>query len=141
MLQVTCAIIIQNKKILITQNSANSDHPFQWEFPGGKTKNGESYEQCIIREIQEELDIHIRVREALIAVEYNYGIKQIRLIPFICTIKNGDIKLNHHHQKDWVSIKQLPEIDFSEADKKLISLDENLQILQKYTGEQVDQSR
>ena len=140
MLEVTCALIIKNGKVLITQNDAGSDHPYQWEFPGGKTKKGESHEQCILREIKEELELNISILQALHAVEHDYGIKEIRLIPFVCVIKSGKIQLNHHIKMAWITMDQLQGIDFPEADKKLISLDVNLMELEKYTGKQMDQS-
>ncbi|MBK6285706.1 MAG: NUDIX domain-containing protein [Draconibacterium sp.] len=62
MIKVTCAIIIKNGRILVTQRKANSSHPLNWEFPGGKLNSGETLEYCIIREIKEELDIEIEIK-------------------------------------------------------------------------------
>lgn len=132
MLKVTCALIIQNKKVLITQNNAGSDHPFQWEFPGGKIKEHESANDCIQREIKEELELEIGILSKVNPVEFDYGIKQIILIPFICSIKKGEIKLNEHHAFRWVDIDELNDIDFSAADKKLINEKENRRILEEY---------
>ena len=129
MLKVTCAIIIQNKKILIVQNSSNSDHPFQWEFPGGKVIFEETSEDCIKREIREELEIEIKIYQKMVSIEFDYGFKQIELIPFLCSIKKGEIKLNEHNKLKWINVDELDEIDFSGADKKLIQLKNNLVIL------------
>ena len=135
MLKVTCAIIIQNKKILIVQNNSNSDHPFQWEFPGGKIYIEETSEECIKREIWEELEIEIKICQKMFYVEFDYDFKQIELIPFLCSIKKGEIKLNEHSELKWISVEELDEIDFSGADKKLIQQKQNLAILEKYIGE------
>lgn len=132
MIQVTCALIIDRGKVLLTQNNKNSDHPFQWEFPGGKVKPRESEEQCICREINEELELEIRVVEPLFAVKHDYGFKKIRLIPFVCSISSGTIKLNNHYKKEWVEIGKLKTVDFSEADKRLIEIPENKKMLEKY---------
>ncbi len=132
MLKVTCALIIQNNKVLITQNNAQSDHPFQWEFPGGKIKNYETEEDCILREIKEELELEIGILTKINSLEFDYGIKQIELIPFICSIKKGEIKLNEHHAFRWVEIDELNGVNFSAADKKLIDDKENRRILKKH---------
>ena len=135
MLNVTCALIIKNKKVLITQNGPESDHAFQWEFPGGKVKNDESDEESIIREIYEELELNIKTLERMLPVEHEYKIKRIRLIPFICNISNGSLKLNNHINKKWLGFEELYKIDFSEADQRLIEFTKNKEILKKYTGE------
>ena len=133
-LKVACAIIIQNKRILVVQNSSDSDHPFQWEFPGGKINIDESPEDGIKREIMEELEIEIEICQEMNSVEFDYGIKQIVLIPFLCSIKKGEIKLNEHNELKWINVDELSEIDFSGADKKLIQQKYNLAILEKYIG-------
>ena len=134
-LKVTCALIIQNKKLLIAQNNSDSDHPFQWEFPGGKIRNMETSEDSVKREILEELEIEIEIREKMNSVEFDYGFKQIVLIPFLCSIKKGEIELNEHKAFKWISIPELGEIDLSGADRKLVQHDRNLAILKKYVGE------
>ncbi len=134
-LKVTCAIILHNEKILVVQNSSDSDHPFKWEFPGGKIKIEETPEDCIKREIIEELEIEIEICQKMNSVEFDYEFKQIVLIPFLCSIKNGEIKLNEHNEFKWINIDELGEIDFSDADKKLIQQKQNLEILEKYIGE------
>jgi 8-oxo-dGTP diphosphatase len=133
MIQVTCALIIRDGKVLITQNGDNSDHPFKWEFPGGKRIEGESRKQCILREIEEELELKIEIIEVMFPVEHDYGTKTIKLIPFVCSIKSGKLKLNNHLAKKWIGFNQIFEIDFLEADKKLLSLDKNREILKKHT--------
>ena len=69
MLKVTCAIIIHQNKILVAQRNPNSDHPLMWEFPGGKLNPRETIRECVIREIKEELDIEIEVRQSMIAIK------------------------------------------------------------------------
>ena len=86
------------------------------------------------------MELNVTLLEALQPVYHNYGIKQIRLIPFVCVIKSGKIKLNKHLKMAWITLDQLQEIDFSAADKKLINLDINLRGLEKYTRKQIDQS-
>ncbi len=132
MLKVTCALIVRQNKILITQLSSGTDHPYQWEFPGGKLNYDEKVEDCITREISEELEIEIGIKESMVAVKHDYGFKQIELIPFLCYVKSGHIKLIVHNDYKWVTLEKLNEIDFAEADRKLIQQNENQKILKKY---------
>ncbi len=135
MLKVTCAIIVKQGKILAVQNGYGSDHPYQWEFPGGKKDNDETNEECIMREIEEELDIEIDVVKRLQSVKWDYGFKKIELIPFLCTIKSGEIKLKEHNQLRWVDFKTLRKLNLSEADLELIKSPQNRQILEEYLRE------
>ena len=141
MLKVTCAIIVNQNKILVSQRGENSDHPYQWEFPGGKINRGETAEKCISREIREELGIEIEIQDSINAIQHDYGFKQVELIPFICRHKTGEIKLNEHVAHKWISFEELFITDFSEADKKLIQLTENVERLKKHLWENENDSR
>lgn len=134
MIQVTCAIIIQNGKVLVAQNNESSDHPLQWEFPGGKIKPEETAKACIVREIKEELNLHVQVQEKLIPVEHDYKIKCIRLIPFVCVVISGDVKLNDHKAVKWLTMDELTELDWAEADRRLLLNEENLHRLKEHAG-------
>nr|WP_319270462.1 (deoxy)nucleoside triphosphate pyrophosphohydrolase [uncultured Draconibacterium sp.] len=134
MIEVTCAIIINQGKILIAQNNENSDHPLQYEFPGGKIKSGESEKECIVREIKEELNLNVEVVEALTPVQHDYNIKIIRLIPFVCSLVSGDLKLNEHNAVKWLEFEELNELDWAEADRRLLLKKENLHWLKEYLG-------
>jgi 8-oxo-dGTP diphosphatase len=134
MLKVTCALIIEDNRILITQNNINSDHPLQWEFPGGKVKKNEVFEDCIKREIKEELDIEIQILKTLEPAVFDYGIKKIELIPFLCSIKKGNIRLKVHKDLEWISFKKLGFVNLSGADRALIEIEENRKILKEYIG-------
>ncbi|HSH18978.1 MAG TPA: hypothetical protein VLA03_00920, partial [Draconibacterium sp.] len=68
------------------------------------------------------------------------GFKQIRLNPFLCTLKTGTIKLTEHHDFMWVTINNLEKIDFTGADKKLIQLKSNKEVLKKYLRENMNNS-
>jgi 8-oxo-dGTP diphosphatase len=117
MLNVTCAIIRnEENQILVVQRGEATDHPFKWEFPGGKLIPEETEEECILREVEEELSLEIIICGRLHEVKHDYGHKQIKLIPFICdTLDELPILLEHIDYK-WVDVKNLMTIDFSEAD-------------------------
>jgi len=140
MLKVTCAIIIQQNNILITQRVAGSDHPLKWEFPGGKLMLSETVEECVIREIWEELEIEIEIMEPMVSVNHDYGFRQIELIPFLSIIKSGEIKLNEHHDFKWVTFENLEKIDFAAADQTLIQHSGNQEILKKYLRKNMNEA-
>ena len=117
MIDVTCAIIRNGEEeVLVVQRGEKTDHPYKWEFPGGKVHAGETEEECIVREIKEELSMDIVIVGSLAAVEHDYGFRQIRLIPFICDTLDDIPFLSEHIEYRWVSPSVLPEVDFSEAD-------------------------
>jgi 8-oxo-dGTP diphosphatase len=120
MIEVSCAIIIKDSKILAVQRGPESSHPWKWEFPGGKIHPDETAAQCVIREIEEELRLLIEVQEQLECIEFDYGTKQIRLIPFICKIASGEIVLTEHVAKCWFDLDEWQTIDWSGADHELI---------------------
>lgn len=130
MLEVCCAIIIREGKMLAVQKGPESSHAWKWEFPGGKVNPLESPEQCIIREIEEELTIRVEVLQRLEAIGFDYGQKPLCLIPFICHITSGEIKLTEHVGMSWIDLKDWDSLDWAEADRLLIQKNkEQLQIL------------
>ena len=122
MIEVTCAIILDGERVLVTQRSDEMPHPLKWEFPGGKLKTGETPEGCIIREIREELGVEISVRQMLPSVKHTYSNNIVKLIPFVCMIKHGDISLLEHRSYRWVHRSELEQIDWLEADVEVVAL-------------------
>ncbi len=141
MIKVACAIIINNTGVLIAQRKASSNHPLKWEFPGGKLNSNETPEVFILREIREELDIEIEIKKPMISVNYIFGSKQIELIPFLCTIKSGEIKLIEHQNFLWIGPDDLDQFDFIGADRKLIQHPGNKLILEKYLRKNMNKPR
>lgn len=122
MTEVTCAIIIEMDRVLVTQRSEHMPHPFKWEFPGGKLKVGESPEYCIKREIFEELGLKVVVNQLLPSVRYDYTTHTVKLIPFICSVKEGKISLSEHKSYRWVSLESLEMIDWLDADVEVLRI-------------------
>jgi 8-oxo-dGTP diphosphatase len=117
MIRVTCAVIRdEDEKVLVVQRGKESDHPMKWEFPGGKQARGETVEECIIREIKEELSMDIVICSRMNNVEFDYGKKQILLIPFICDTLDELPFLSEHIAFKWLEPAELKDVDFSEAD-------------------------
>jgi 8-oxo-dGTP diphosphatase len=116
---VCCAIIEYNGKILLAQRSHKMNNPGKWEFPGGKTESGETNEECIVREIREELNLEIRITVSLQAVTHQYPDKFIKLIPFICVFEGSLPTLNEHQNIAWVNPHEVGNFDCSAADIKV----------------------
>lgn len=121
MLKVTCAIIRNNGKILICQRSEKMKLPLKWEFPGGKIEKNETKEQCLIREIKEELGLKITVEKELNTVEHYYPDFGIYLYPFVCVLEGGSLNLSEHKNAIWVSIEKLTEYDWADADIPIVN--------------------
>lgn len=102
--------------MLVVQRGVHTDHPFKWEFPGGKVSENESYEESVIREVEEELSLEIVIIKSLDPVEHDYGIRQIRLIPFVCDTLMDLPVLHEHNDFKWLTVSELGGVDFSEAD-------------------------
>ncbi|MFV0266749.1 MAG: (deoxy)nucleoside triphosphate pyrophosphohydrolase [Draconibacterium sp.] len=136
MIQVTCAIIVQGGKILLAQNRADADHAFQWEFPGGKIHGNESKEACIVREIREKLEIEVAIIQRLAPVEFDYGHKQICLIPFLCAMESDTLVLNDHLNSKWCEPEELLQMDLSGADRALLEDKSNWKLLEEYARKQ-----
>lgn len=120
MIQVTCAVIKKENHYLICQRSEQMKLPLKWEFPGGKVEKDESLEACLIREIQEELNIQIAIEKALKQVIHHYPTFSITLHPFLCTLKEGDIILKEHAQYQWILKEDFNLYDLAEADLPII---------------------
>jgi len=126
MIEVCCAIICEGSKFLAVQKGPGSSHPMKWEFPGGKIQENETPEQCIVREIKEELGIEIQILEQWNSVEFNYADKHILLIPFICLVISGQLALTEHIEIKWFEYDQWKSIDWVDADFEVISKNQEL---------------
>lgn len=115
-IHVTCAIIEKDGKVLSTQRSETMNLPLKWEFPGGKIDIGESPEDCLKRELQEELGVSITISRYLAPSTHQYPTFIITLYPFVCSITIGEIKLHEHKDLAWLTPDKLHELDWAEAD-------------------------
>jgi len=116
MIDVACAIIINEGKILATRRGQNMSLPFKWEFPGGKIEKFETEEECLRRELKEELNIEIRVNRKMSPKVFHYESFTINLIPLIAEYVSGDIVLLEHNKYLWLFPDQLKGLDWAPAD-------------------------
>ena len=93
----------------------------KWEFPGGKVNVGESLEECLRRELAEELGIQAMIGRALIPATYQYPMFTITLYPFICSIESGDLVLHEHVEANWLPPAELHTLDWAEEDIPIVN--------------------
>ncbi|MDZ7375304.1 MAG: (deoxy)nucleoside triphosphate pyrophosphohydrolase [candidate division KSB1 bacterium] len=124
---VTAGLIHHNGKILITQRQFNDAFGGLWEFPGGKQQPNETLEQCLVREIAEELDLPIRVGQKLMKVSHQYDQLKITLHVFWCTCLHDHPQSRGVAAWRWVEISDLGQFQFTAADLKVIAKLKRLQ--------------
>lgn len=117
---VTCAIIEQDGLLLAAKRPLHKDQGGLWEFPGGKIHDGETAEQCIIREIKEELNIDIEPLKRLPHSVHSYPDKTIELIPFTAKIVDGTPRPNEHIAVGWFSPHHLMDLQWCQADLPIL---------------------
>ena len=122
MKQVTAAIIIEDGKILITRRGPNEKLPGYWEFPGGKQEDSESLQECLGRELKEELNVSVIVGEERFRSEYHYSHGSFELIALEATIISGEIELSVHDAAEWVPIIDLDGYKLAPADLPIAKL-------------------
>lgn len=114
---VTAAIIFHGGKILIAQRKHGKNQEYLWEFPGGKQEAGETLEECLHREIMEELRLDITVGKFFTESRYDYESGSISLRIFFASCSQSDISyMDSHEQVSWVLPSRLPEYNFAPAD-------------------------
>ncbi len=117
---VTCAIIEDKNRVLVVQRSKDMDLPLKWEFPGGKIEKEESEQDCLKREIKEELNLEIAILKRLSPTSYTYPNVSIELIPFIAKQIGGELKLNEHSDYKYCHKEELLNLDWAEADVPIV---------------------
>lgn len=114
--EVTAAVIRREGRILIAQRAVDDELPLLWEFPGGKLEPGETLEECIRREMQEELGVEIRVTGILSTSLYHFDDKEIHFTVYNAEITKGEPALYVHNDLRWVKPSELKDYDFMPPD-------------------------
>ena len=125
---VTAALIRDEDRILIAQRGRGKRFGWKWEFPGGKVRVDETPEDCVQREIKEELNLEIQVEKHFCTTRHQYPDFNIELIAFWCSIVGGKMKLVDHEQVLWVTVPEMNEYTFVEADLDVISALEKIRL-------------
>ena len=119
---VVAGVIEKDNKILCMQRSESKfDYiSYKWEFPGGKIESGETKEQALKREIQEEMEMDIEINSHLIDIRHEYPDFIINIYCFKCTTIAENFKLNVHKDYKGLDKSQLEQLDWAPADKPII---------------------
>jgi len=114
--QVAAAIAIREQRVLVTRRGVGESLEGFWEFPGGKLEEGESPQDCIVRELLEELGVQSEAGEIVAESVYEYPGGVINLIGIRVTLSADDIQLTVHDAYDWVSLSGLLNLKLAPAD-------------------------
>ena len=118
-IKVVAAVIRKGDMVFATQRGYGNYKDW-WEFPGGKIEPGETPQEALIREIQEELGATIAVDEFLITVDYDYPEFHLTMDCFWCHVEDGDLTLLEHEASKWLPVHHLRQVDWLPADIMVI---------------------
>lgn len=127
-IEVVAAVIVSRGKILATQRGVGKWLEGKWEFPGGKLKEGESYEEALIREIDEELNCKIKVGNPICRTLYDYPHIKIALSTYYASLLDEVPELMEHQALSWVEPSCLQDLDWSPADIQAVE-----EVIKEYT--------
>jgi mutator protein MutT len=119
-IEVSAALIFRGGRLLITQRHANAHLGGLWEFPGGKREPHETFEQCLVREIHEELGVEISVGELFEEVFHAYPEKSVHLKFFTCQLLSGEPQPLDCAAVKWIDKTELADFEFPAADARLL---------------------
>ncbi|MGA3285494.1 MAG: 8-oxo-dGTP diphosphatase MutT [Verrucomicrobiota bacterium] len=119
-IDVAAALIFRAGKLLITQRHADAHLGGLWEFPGGKREPDETFEQCLVRELREELGVEISVGELFEEVVHAYPEQTVHLKFFVCRLEDGEPAPLDCAALKWVGKPELNEYTFPAADARLL---------------------
>lgn len=117
--RVVAAVIRSEDKIFATARGYG-EFKGQWEFPGGKIEPGETPQEALVREIQEELDVKIKVGDLIDTIEYDSPSFHLSMDCFWCIVTDGEITLKEAEDARWLSKDELYSVDWLPADMELI---------------------
>ena len=120
MVEVVAALIWNNDKFMICQRPAHKARGLLWEFVGGKVEPGETKEQALIRECQEELAVTISVGDVFVDVIHEYPDITVHLTLFNATITDGIPQLLEHNAIVWIKPSEIPLYGFCPADVEIL---------------------
>lgn len=118
--EVVAALIWNEDKFLICQRPAHKERELLWEFVGGKVEPGETKEQALVRECQEELAITLSVGDVFMEVDHQYPDLNVRLTLFNAVIHEGTPQLLEHNDIRWITPGEIPQYESCPADETIL---------------------
>ena len=129
MVEVVAALIWDENRFLICQRPANKARALLWEFVGGKVEPGETGQQALVRECQEELAVTLSVGDVFMEVVHEYPDITVHLVLYHATIAQGVPQKLEHNDIRWITPAEIPEFDFCPADDEILK-----KIIEVYHG-------
>ena len=120
MTEVVAALIWDQGKFMICQRPAHKARGLLWEFAGGKVEPGETKEQALVRECQEELAITLDVGEVFMDVLHEYPDLTVHLTLFHATIRKGVPQKLEHNDIRWIAVDEIDQFEFCPADEEIL---------------------
>ena len=120
-IEVAAGLVFRARKLLITQRLPDAHLGSLWEFPGGKREPDETFEQCLVRELREELSIEVSVGPLVEAITHTYPEKTVHLKFFLCDWVAHEPQPIGCAAIAWITLDQLSEYAFPDADAQLLS--------------------
>ena len=120
MTEVVAALIWRGEKFMICQRPAHKARGLLWEFVGGKVEPGETKEQALIRECQEELAVSLSVGDVFMDVVHEYPDLIVHLTLFNATIAEGEPVMLEHNDIKWITPSEISNYNFCPADVEIL---------------------
>jgi len=120
--EVVAALIWQSNKFMICQRPAHKARGLLWEFVGGKVEQGETKEQALIRECQEELAVTLSVGGVFMDVVHEYPDLTVHLTLFNATIVEDEPQMSEHNDIQWITPREIPNYEFCPADEEILKV-------------------
>ena len=120
-IQVVAAVIHYQNQVFATQRGYG-EFKGGWEFPGGKIQEGETPQEALVREIQEELDTVVAVGPCIGTIEHDYPGFHLTMQCFWCEVVSGKLVLKEHEAAKWLTRESLFDVDWLPADQKILPL-------------------
>ena len=119
MQRVTAGLLVRGGRVLIALRKAGKHMGRKWEFPGGKIHPGESPEECLRRELAEELDIEARIGGLVGSARYRSGEVDLEILLYRAEYLSGTFTLHDHESLAWVLPEELESYDLADSDREL----------------------
>jgi len=120
MTEVVAALIWDENRFLACQRPAHKARGLLWEFVGGKVEPGETKEQALIRECQEELAVTVAVRDVFMEVDHVYPDLTVHLTLFNASIAEGIPQKIEHNDLRWITVEEIDQYEFCPADEEIL---------------------
>ena len=134
-IEVAVGVVYDKQGLVLVGQRIVKDLYFQkWEFPGGKLESGETVEQALVREFQEETDVRILSSKPLMLVEHDYPDRYVRLHVHTITHFEGRVESKEGQALKWVSLQELNELDFLQGNQVILEKLQEASLMESNIG-------